>query len=437
MLDCRLCVLYRRLPASVWIDHSQPYMSNPFIYEFMYDDADGKLRTSRLTLAQFRQDEYLFGRYDYEAQVHHKGVFAKGNESRWQLFAGRRCYSLSWATLRQDKDLAGEMDQMARGISLNPLAFYSPNSQEQLDFINDDDATVCAMVDLNRSGKTTASWIKMLVGIPLIECDPEWPIFSEYGVRFREFRGPKSVGVATYNAAKLADPMWKEIIKKWTPDNELGVYGRNYRGKKGKYEPSWGYDKHMRLAKSKSVVGFYTYEMDQGNFEGGALDGWLWDEQGERPKWDGADRGTRTTGGHHYFSLTPHMVEGRPDSGANGWLYPFLCGRKKMGHVVHTYTGGCIDDIPEWIYSERDKEMEKEKWDREPRRTGDKKRMDEGRARLKGEWHASGGRVFSEWDAAASWIAPKWKEQDAPPKDMTLYRSMDHGQGQERRVHNS
>ena len=345
--------------------------------------------------------------------------------SRMRLILGRTVLTYSHEYLAENPEDAQQLVTLEQIQLRNPLRFYAPNSKEQEDFINDDDASVCAMVDLNRIGKTTAAYIKMLVGeSPMIQCDPEWEIFKHHGIKFREFRGPISCGIATYNQAKLDDPIWSEMVKKWTPDDELGIYGRTYRGKGGKSHPSWGHDKNIKSKKSKSILGFYTYEMDQGNYEGGALNKWLWDEQGTESKFDGADRGTRTTKGKHIFSLTPHKVEGRPDTGGGGWMKPFLTGKVTKDHTVGVYHAGDIWDAPDWIYPISEKKKEIIKWETEPLENDDRKRIAEGRARLYGEWHTTAGLVLDEWNPAVHWIEPLW---EFPPDNLTLYRAIDHG----------
>jgi len=251
------------------------------------------------------------------------------------LTLGRWVYAFSPEFMKDKPAVAKELDGLRVAAMHNPIAYYAPNSQEQLDFINDtvppEESPLYIIRDSNRVGKSTASWVKMLLWLPLIETDPEWPVFKYFGIKHRPFTGPKSVGVCTYNTSKLEDPIWKEMIRKWTPDYELGVYGRTYRGKGSKWGPSWGHDRSIRLKHSKSQIGFYTYESDQGNFEGGALDAWWWDEQGKKAQFDGADRGTQTSAGVHIFSLTPHRVPGRPDTGAAGWLYAVINGANAQG----------------------------------------------------------------------------------------------------------
>ena len=115
------------------------------------------------------------------------------------FFCGRTILSFDPRWLADQPKVQAQLRALEQEQRSNPLRFYAPNSQEQLDFLNDTDGTSCALVDLNRSGKTTAAWIKMLVGQhPMIKADPTWEIFADHGVDYHEFRGAISVGVATY-----------------------------------------------------------------------------------------------------------------------------------------------------------------------------------------------------------------------------------------------
>lgn len=378
---------------------------NKFIYRIVTDD----------DIIKTTHEDYL---------GNDKLLNAVRSENTMKLYLGLTVLCFSKEKLMNDKKLFDYFKKMTLAQKKNPLMFYAPNSQEQLEFINDDVSSVSAVVDPNRVGKSTSAWIKCLTTFRTIKCDPEWPIFKEHGIRFQDFLGPVSGGVCSYNLAKMKDPMWKEMIKKWTPDSELGIYGRTYKGKKMKDEPSWGHDSGITLVGSNSYIGFYTYEMDQGNYEGGALKWWLWDEQGKEAMFDGADRGTATTDGKHIFSLTPHKVVGRPDTGGAGWIRPLLTGVVTKGHTVKTYSSGSIHDVPDWIYPEHKKRQQIVKWIEEPMRTNNPKMLAEGRARVFGEWHTTAGLVFDEWNPAVHWIAPLWK---TPPKNLTIYRGIDHG----------
>lgn len=375
---------------------------NNFTYTFELDE--GVLDR---TYAEYLKDDVLRKRIN--------------DPDNYKLFLGLFVICHSGGYLEGNKDAQAQFTAFEKAQRSNPLRFYAPNSQEQLDFINSEEYSVYGMIAPNRVGKTTSAYIREI--IRSIPCDPKWELFSEkVGIKHHEFRGPVKGAVATYDWGKMEDPIWVDIIHKWTPDVQLGKYGRTYKGRNKKHMPSWGKDKSIRL-KCGTTIGFFTYEQDQGTFEGGAYDWWLWDEQGNESKFVGANRGLDTTDGEHAFSLTPHKVKGRPDTGAGSWIHKMFDGNVKKGHNVGQWRD-TIFDVPDWIFKEKKKAEKVEQWETEPLRNDDQKVLAEGRARLYGEWHRTAGLVFDEFDPNIHVIEPLW---DRPPKNFTLYRGIDHG----------
>lgn len=92
---------------------------------------------------------------------------------------------------------------------------------------------------------------------------------------------------------------------------------------------------------------------------------------------------------------------------------------------MRVYGPSGIVPVPDWIYPESEKVKAFEKWEHEPKRLKDNKGLQEGRARLYGEWHKSSGLVLDEWNPELSWIEPLWKYP--PPEGYSLYRALDHG----------
>jgi hypothetical protein len=139
---------------------------------------------------------------------------------------------------------------------------------------------------------------------------------------------------------------------------------------------------------------------------------------------DGANERTRTVDGRHVFSLTPHCVEGRPDTGAGSWIHALADGEVTKGHKVATYTISLMDDVPDWIYPEEQKEAARRQWIDEPLAENPPNliKYREGRSRLYGEWHESAGLALDNFDHATHVIDPV-----ELPEDATLYRGIDHG----------
>ena len=113
---------------------------------------------------------------------------------------------------------------------------------------------------------------------------------------------------------------------------------------------------------------FSAMSQSQGKFEGNVKHDWGWDEQGSEAAFDGADERTRTfTDGRHDFAMTPHKVEGRPETGAGSWINKIYSGEVTKGHTIKTYRGQ-VWDVPDWIYPEKSKVQAFNKWVVEPKK---------------------------------------------------------------------
>jgi phage terminase large subunit-like protein len=166
---------------------------------------------------------------------------------------------------------------------------------------------------------------------------------------------------------------------------------------------------------------FHAYSQSQANYESAAYDGFLYDEQPPEVIFNAIDERTRTLKGKHYFTLTPHKVEGRPDTGGGGWLQKFLTGEEKKGHKISCYNTP-LADVPDWIYPETEKIKAVEKWITEPTKLRNMKTLREGRSRVYGEWHKTSGLVIDEWERRLHVI-----DDFEIPMNWTRYRAVDHG----------
>lgn len=333
----------------------------------------------------------------------------------YRLELGRRIYCYPKKMLRQNQQVRDALEHLENEKKMNPLQFFMPNGQVGVDFLNDRKSTLKMIVAGNRYGKTCLAIIDMLLSV--VRCDPEWAIFKENGVKYRPYTGkPQAWGAASY--------MWRHItttvaplIIGWAPDAFLGDYSRFAKNRKTVSSDKRAYIEYADGSKTQ----FFVYEQDQENFESAALNGWVWDEQGEEKKFDGADERTRTLDGRHIFPLTPHKVEGRPDTGAGTWIHKLWNGEFNKGHVVGRYSA-CTFDNPDWYYSEKQKRMAQIKHFKEPKRRNDEKGLAEGRSRVHGEFHETSGLVYDDLRKDIHLVQPF-----DVPKFWTRYRGIDHG----------
>jgi len=219
-------------------------------------------------------------------------------------------YDRSWLTSHPShRDMVRVLEHQ---VEENPLMFFLPSGQGGLDFLNDTQSDCKMFITLNRAGKTCHSVNDILLDI--VEASPEWPIFKHHGVKYRPYHmnhlgKPHECGFASSNWTVVERVLWPEI-RKWIPKYLLGEYDPRAGSKTvSARNPS-------ATLTNGATLYFFCYEQDQGPFESQALDRFFWDEQGEEAKFDGGDERLRTRNGRHVFALTPHKVEGRPDTGA-------------------------------------------------------------------------------------------------------------------------
>jgi hypothetical protein len=336
---------------------------------------------------------------------------------RYRLMLGRTIFTYTHEYLSSHPKTFEFLKAMEVEKTRNPLRFFAPSGKEATDFLNDFENDLCILTACNRFGKTQTMLIKKLINS--IPCDPNWEIFTKHGVKHRPFRGPKNVGLASYDFGFHRDTTLPMLLD-WLPSNQLGVYARGYKGK-GAKQVNLSNNPILSL---ECGTKFYFAAMSQGQapFEGNVKHDWGWDEQGLEAAFDGADERTRTiSDGRHDFGLTPHYIDGRPDTGAGSWINKLFEGEVSKGRRITTYQG-TIWDIPDWIYPEKQKVSAFEKWVVEPMKLGDDKKRREGEARFFGRWHESSGLVIDEWNSDVHVIEPC-----DIPKHWTRVRGIDHG----------
>lgn len=332
---------------------------------------------------------------------------------------------LGCTILNYDREYLDEHDEERERVLLmkeqaeeNPLMFFLPSGDSAKSFLNDTKSSIKLLLAGNRRGKTATGVVDIL-----LDCFPtsdKWPIFQKHGIKHREYRGteqePLKVGFASTDWNMVQRVLWPEI-KKWIPKYQLGDYDPRKPNHK---DIAWRVNPSIKLTCGTHLY-FFCYEQKQGAFEGMALDRFYWDEQGHEAKFDGADERLRTRRGRHVFGLTPHKVDGRPDTGARSWIHKIATGATTKGHTVSTFSIG-PDDVPDWVYPESEKKKAYDKWIIAPERDGNVKAIKEGRSRYYGEWHDVGGLVFDEWEDKYHLVDPF-----KIPDNWTRYRAIDHG----------
>jgi hypothetical protein len=357
---------------------------------------------------------------DYADYLKNDELMLKVNappSERKRIIMARTIVSYPLAILDRDKTKADAVAGLEYMIDENPLRFFSPSfirGGGALDFLNDSKTDVKLLIAGNRRGKTAHGVVDIL--LDAVPCDPSWEIFTQCGVKYRPFSGGLHCGYATSDWKVMQRVLWPEI-RKWIPKAQLGAYDP----RRPKYrEISWMIAPEIVL-ECGSRFFFFVYEQKQQAFEGQALHRWYWDEQPEEAKWDGADERLRTLKGRHVHGLTPHKVDGRPDTGARSWIHSMVKGQNTRGHSVRSYSIG-PDDVPDWVYPEVEKRKSYEKWITIPKATKNLKAEREGRSRYFGEFHESSGLVYDEFSPEIHII-----DDFQIPSEWTRYRAIDHG----------
>jgi hypothetical protein len=306
----------------------------------------------------------------------------------------------------------------------NRLASFLPHGQGR-DFLNDWTNNICMMVAPTRTGKSALG--TAFTCLRAIPTDKRWPIFAENGIEWHEWRGKMRYVISSYSLDNLEE-VWKEY-QNWLPRYELGKYAADW----GKYPGENGAPKKVSLLDGRtkrvlltcgSELIFLCDTMSQANWEGKRWDGGHFDEQREEEKFIGWLRGTSNTSGtvQCCFTLTGHILEGRPDTGAGGWIKRKLWdGTYNFGCTIGRYRMS-IEDAPECVLSKDTKAQLRRQWVDEPRAIGDVKKMRQAEARYFGGWESGSGLVLDNFNRKYHLI-PRF----AIPSDWTLYRGMDHG----------
>jgi hypothetical protein len=140
------------------------------------------------------------------------------SKKNYRLELGRRIYCYPKEQLAKDGKLREALSTLENEKKKNPLQFFMPNGTAGLSFLNDRKSTIKMIVAGNRYGKTCLGIIDMLLDI--FPCDPNWPIFSENGVRYRPWSG-KAVewGAASYTWRHITTTVAPLIIN-WAPESK-------------------------------------------------------------------------------------------------------------------------------------------------------------------------------------------------------------------------
>lgn len=351
-------------------------------------------------------------------------------EGKWCVIKDAEIVAMSPAEQKR-------IDDEIFAFQLNPLGFAcvhgAPNKEhgnDGLSVVNDYEHDLIIVVAPNRVGKTTLGAI--FVGLRLVPTEPYWPCYVKHGFRWRAWGGPKTAVVATYSWS-LMKRLYMTYVE-LLPRQELGAFAphwgsRNFPNERGRPRSITfgdGKGKEVELACGSQLI-FLCYMQRQAQWESFACDIAHLDEQSQEKKFDALTaRQTARPDPHTpvIITMTPHNMDDRPDTGANGWVVQrILRGRETKGRKVLVARIG-IEDTPEAIYSTKDRERMYQQCIVEPMRRGDPVKIAEGRARYCGEPQECGGTIITNWSRQIHVVSAFDFARFKP----TLYRMIDHGE---------
>lgn len=361
------------------------------------------------------EEKVTLENYSTREDLHKKiGLIAAPPAERRTVFVGTTIASFPHEIIDRDPKRRAVLNELEKIVQENPLKYFLPQATWAVDFLNDTEHNMKCLTAPNGVGKSCVGMIDVLLDI--CDCDPSWPIFSIHGVKYRRKKGPWSdggIGVVTYEWDNHKSTIFP-LIKRWTPRDALGDFAEG-----GKRVINWANNPRMDI--NGTPVWFRACSQAQTVFEGAAMNLYWWDEQGEEAKFDGANARVRRRNGRHIMTLTPHPVEGRPDTGAGSWIHKLYTGEYTAGLNVKFYEGG-LDQVPDWVFAEKSKVEVVREWITEPLARGNMKKYREGLSRVYGQFSESTGLVFDEFSRETHVVEPF-----DIPTDWTRYRAVDHG----------
>jgi len=316
----------------------------------------------------------------------------------------------------------------------NRMSFFLPHGPKEgggLDFLNDWENQICLLTAPTRVGKSCHG--NMFSLLRTMDCDPNWHCFQHHGIHHHEYRGRRRLVISSYEWINVQE-LWEEYIK-WIPRDQLGKRLPDW----GKFPDEIGAAKPIDLKQGKvskvklkdgTEILFRCDTQGQGPFEGQRFDEGHFDEQRHREKFIGYLRGTSNTSGlcQNCHTLTGHVVDGRVDTGAGGWIKRELYdGKYTFGKTIGRYKLD-IATTPDVIISREQKAELKDQWVTQPERNKDVDTLRKAQARYHGGWESGSGLVIADYQPQHHQVPSSVLNLEKPIfKDATKYRGIDHG----------
>lgn len=353
-------------------------------------------------------------------------------EKVYELWLGNELISYPYSVIKADLELERDLKLLERKKAENELQFFSCHGTAKKgydsgcelvsmqDWLNDREHNVYMNCSPNKVGKTTHAVVKILLKI--LPCDPNWPIFTQNGITYYDWQGPRTAVVFGYDKNQLKDDLWP-TLQTWIPADQLGKYRPFLLG--GTSVPSWDRGPRVELKCGSRII-MLTYDQDASVCCGTKASEVLANEQMPLSFfWELGQRGRNFMGGITFvMSYTPHKVQGRPDTGINSFMQDMWTGQNTRGYNI-LRTRISMEDVPEHIISKEEKKKAYIELVKYPQQSGDQTAIREGIARYYGIAQELSGLFYPEIDPDIHYV--DWTWEDIKGKGWTCYRSMDYG----------
>jgi hypothetical protein len=336
---------------------------------------------------------------------------------RQTLFMGRDVFSFSNKYLQGHPAKRRALDDAREMYRQNPLKYFVPQSNTVIDFLNwkntNSEGTLKIAVAGVGTGKSVIGCIDWLLDI--VPTEEDWPIFG-FGINRREYKGPFTdggVAIVSYQSSNHQNTLWPQVIRRWCPVEHIAPYVE------GTKRITWNRNPHLDIA--GTPVFFLVSKQQDTAFVSQALNIFHWDEQTTESKFNNANDRVQRRGGRHVMTMTPHYVEGQPETGAGSFIHRIMKKELDTSLDVKFFRINKLE-VADWVVTAEDKKACVEEWIEGPMRNGNLKKLAEGKAKVYGEFHERSGLVFDDFNREVHVIAPF-----KVPKWWTYYRYHDHG----------
>jgi len=306
-------------------------------------------------------------------------------------------------------------------IVIPPSSYPKKHGNDGVAFINDRVNDYVFLLSPRKLGKS--SHAAAALGYRVLDCDKRWPCFTEHGIDYVPFTGPKTLVVASFSWPNVED-LWK-VYQEVFPRDELGDYAK---GGKRNLTFGDGRTKSVVMKKSGSELRFMCYSQLQAPWENMKSHYLHADEQIPLQKLSAWEDGTRTMGRTQvFFSLSGFVLDDRPDTGEAGELKRGVYdGDRARGRAIGKYHFD-VPSTPDAIVSADSKRKIFDQY-ANPKIQRTKKEERRALAVYYPGWEPRGSMVFDAdcWDRAVHVVNPWWPEGETPA-GLTLWRSIDYG----------